>query len=362
MAQLFGREWGKEDILRHIGRISQVCGINQYEFLDGKARGMRAAEVRTGSGLVFTVLLDRAMDIGAAEYAGCPLSWNSCTGLCHPSYFLPIQNHWLDTFGGGLITTCGLSNVGIANMDNGKEHPLHGVITGIPAENVKVDYSWHGNNLDISIEGTVREASVFGPDLTLQRLIWTRMGERKIFIEDRVTNEGYHPCPIMFLYHINIGWPILDKESVLIIPSRNTIPRDAAAEEDMDRFASFQAPQKNYEEKVFFHEMIPDSAGNIQMAVINSSLESPCFGIYIKYPYKELPRFTQWKMIGEGVYVLGIEPGNCEVRGRAWEREKGTLQYVESGKSRTFHLEIGVITTPEEVSQISDQLEDLMKK
>jgi hypothetical protein len=66
-------------------------------------------------------------------------------------------------------------------------------------------------------------------------------------------------------------------------------------------------------------------------------------------------------MIGEGTYVLGVEPGNCSVLGRARERAEGTLQYLEPGKSLVFHLEIGVISSPEEMNQISDLVDNLLR-
>ena len=43
---------------------------------------MRALEFRTGAGLSFTVLADRAMDVGLAEIDGVPLSF--MTGWCTP--------------------------------------------------------------------------------------------------------------------------------------------------------------------------------------------------------------------------------------------------------------------------------------
>jgi hypothetical protein len=361
MVQLFGKEWKKEDLLSRIGRLSQVGGVSQFEYSDGKARGLRAAQIRTGSSLIFNVLIDRAMDIGAAEFSGYPLGWHSCTGLCHPSYFLPLKSHWLDSFGGGLLTTCGLTNVGRANQDQQKDLPLHGVISATPAENININYTWHGDNLDLSIEGIIRESSVFGPNLSLRRLIWTRLGEKKIFVEDVVTNEGGISSPLMFLYHTNIGWPIFDKDAFMIMPSRNVEIINAETEEEMEYFAFFRDPEKKATEKVYSHDLIPDSSGNIRLAVVNPNLGHPCFGVYLKYPFKELPRFTQWKMMAEGTYVLGLEPGNCGVRGRAAERANGTLEHLEPGQSRSFHLEIGVITTPEELSQISDLVEDLIK-
>ena len=57
---------------------------------------------------------------------------------------------------------------------------------------------------------------------------------------------------------------------------------------------------------------------------------------------KQLPVLVQWKMPGEGTYVLGIEPGNCRVGGRVAERERGTLAHLKPGESRTYELEFEV--------------------
>jgi hypothetical protein len=49
---------------------------------------------------------------------------------------------------------------------------------------------------------------------------------------------------------------------------------------------------------------------------------------------------VEWKMMGEGAYVVGLEPANCHVEGRCVERERGTLQILEPGESRRYRLEI----------------------
>ena len=41
--------------------------------------------------------------------------------------------------------------------------------------------------------------------------------------------------------------------------------------------------------------------------------------------------------------VTGIEPGNCSVLGRAWNRRHGTLETLAPGAVREFHLELGVL-------------------
>ncbi len=48
--------------------ISQVAGIKHYELRSGRAKGTEAFDVRTGAGLAFTVVKDRALDIAWASY------------------------------------------------------------------------------------------------------------------------------------------------------------------------------------------------------------------------------------------------------------------------------------------------------
>ncbi|MBI3963166.1 MAG: DUF4432 family protein [Deinococcus sp.] len=47
-------------------------------------------------------------------------------------------------------------------------------------------------------------------------------------------------------------------------------------------------------------------------------------------------------MMGQGDDVLGLEPANCYVEGRAKERERGTLQFLEPGEHRDFRLRMRV--------------------
>jgi hypothetical protein len=46
--------------------------------------------------------------------------------------------------------------------------------------------------------------------------------------------------------------------------------------------------------------------------------------------------------MGQGAYILGLEPGNCFVEGRSKDRARGTLQFLEPGESRDFQVEIAV--------------------
>src|SRR5664279_4674608 len=85
MPELFNSSFSPAELRRLTGTLDQLAGIRMVEYADGKARGMRAADVYTGTGFRFTVWLDRAMDIGPAEFAGKPLAW------LHPALGTPAQ-------------------------------------------------------------------------------------------------------------------------------------------------------------------------------------------------------------------------------------------------------------------------------
>jgi hypothetical protein len=55
------------------------------------------------------------------------------------------------------------------------------------------------------------------------------------------------------------------------------------------------------------------------------------------------PYLVQWKMMGEGTYVLGIEPANCPViGGRVAASEQGALPQLAPGETRLYCLEVEV--------------------
>ena len=148
----------------------------------------------------------------------------------------------------------------------------------------------------------------------------------------------------MILYHINVGYPVLDENAQFVAPSTKAIPRDADAEAGKDDWSRMQPPTEGFKAQVFFHEMEPAANGSVTAAVLNEEDGAIGLkGVYVRYFPAELPRFTQWKMMDQGAYVLGMEPGNAWVMGRDVERKEGRLQFLEPGEARRYRLEIGVV-------------------
>jgi len=368
MARLFGREMSRKEILRRVGDLSQLGGVRLLRLEDGPEAGVRAIDFRTGSGLNFTVLPDRGMDISWAEYKGMPLCWHSATGQVGPWFYEPEGFGWLRSFYGGLLVTCGLTYMGPPCEDPEAENPvssapccdtsriylgLHGRASNIPARNVKADGEWRGDEFLMWAEGRVREAIVFGEVLELRRRVEAFLGERRLFVRDFVENVGYVKAPLMILYHINLGFPVLEEGSRLLAPVEGVEPRDEEARRGLEEFDRFSGPVGGFREQVYFLELRPDPEGFVKVALVNERLG---LGVYVKYRKEQLPKFVEWKMMGEGVYVVGVEPANSLVLGRAEVRRRGELDILSPGERREFELEIGVLDGLDEIREFEASL------
>jgi hypothetical protein len=248
---------------------------------------------------------------------------------------------WLRTFQGGLFVTCGLDQFGAPSNDAGEELGLHGRIGNTPARAVCYGGRWIDDTMyELRVAGEVRQARMFGENLVLRREILTALGSNTIRIHDTVTNEGFDRQPHMILYHFNLGFPLIGETARLHLPVEHTTPRDPAAEAGLATWHAFEPPTAGYQEQVFRHAVRAESDGRVHIAVSN-----PEAGLLLRLRYwkEELPELFQWKMMGEGTYVLGIEPANSSgIEGRRAARDRGDLPYLEPGESRTYRLEVEV--------------------
>ena len=202
---------------------------------------------------------------------------------------------------------------------------MHGSISNTPAENVTWSEHWEGDDCLLTVSGNVREASVFGPNLLLDRTISTSLKSASFAIHDVVENQGRTESPLMVLYHFNFGFPLLTERSTIYSSSSMVEPSDDFAAQSKDKWDVFEAPSPTIAERVYYHTMEPDSAGMVTVVLVSDNAKCD-FGISLRYDKKTLPEFTEWKMTGTNHFVLGLEPGNCRTKGRATERERGALK------------------------------------
>ena len=200
----------KSFLRARLGDMSQLAGVRRSFLMDGRARMVEVLDFDNGSGLQFTVLPGRGMDIAWAKYRGIPLCFMTKAGVASPESYDPQGMGWLWNFFGGLLTTCGLSNVGDPCEDERPElgpvhHGLHGRLSDTAAANVGWSAAWVDGAYRLNATGQMREGVLHGQNLSLTRTIETRLGDNALHLTDVIENQGFTPEEVMILYHINIG-------------------------------------------------------------------------------------------------------------------------------------------------------------
>lgn len=344
MANFFGIEIDKNDLLQRVSSMSQIAGTRLFEYVGGKADGVRAVDVRAGD-LNFTVLLDRGMDVANTEYRGIPVAWMSKMGIHTPSFFENQSEQFLRSFAGGLLTTCGLSQVGEPCVENGDFLGLHGRISHSPAEKSSIDEYWEDEDYVIKVSGQAREAMLYKENLVLKREVICKYGVPKIFIHDVIENEGYQESPFMIMYHINFGFPITSEYSKIYTSSSEVTAYVTRSQEGGGDYENIREPIPGYTYECFEHKM-PKEKDTVYAAIINERIE---LGVYLKFSPKELPVFSQWKMIGQQDYVVAFEPANTLPIGRVEAKKKNLLYMLKPKEKYEINLEFGFIQGKENI-------------
>jgi len=348
MPELFGTRYSRAELLRRIGRLEQAAGVRLVTLGDGQGRGVRVLEFRTGSGFAFDVVADRSFDIGRCELGGQPLSWLSAAGAVAPWYYEPAEWGWFRSWGGGMVVTCGLDHTLVPDEDTAAHfnqphvrttvrYGLHGRVGGLPARLAGYGERWDGDECVLWAEGEVHQSAVFGESLLLRRRVEARVGASAFEIHDVVENVGHTPSSHMFLYHCNVGFPVVDESSELLVPSRRTTTDYGVP---VEGYQIMSAPLRGATEACFEHELIAEPGGTVPAALVN---RSRALGVYQVFRIAQLPHHTVWRMMGEGTYALALEPSTNRDAGRPDARQRGELQWLEPGEARRYDLEIGAL-------------------
>jgi len=360
VTQLWNESFARRDLLRRIGDLSQVAGVRLLTLGDGIERGVRIVEFRTGTGFSFEVLIDRAFDIGRCELSGKAIGWQSGAGYAGPWYYEPEGLGWLRHWGGGLVTTCGLDHALFMAEDTAEHYHyaakntetfgLHGRVSYRPAKLLAYGERWDGDECTLYAEGEVLQAAVFGERLRLRRRIEAKVGESCLTIHDQVENVGWDPTPHMYLYHVNIGFPVVDAGAELLVPTRSVNPR---GDYSSDGYRTLDAPEPAHYERVYEHDVIAESDGNVPVAIVNRDRG---IGAYEVFNLNQLPVHFVWRMLGEGTYVVGIEPCTNHTAGRLDARDKGELIILQPGESRAYDLELGALDGSEAIDAFASRI------
>ena len=344
------------DFLNKLSNIHQWGGIETSVLDNGAGKGVRIAWFNTGSGLRFKVIIDRGLDIGDAFHNENSLAWISHLGVTPPQPSFDQGMDWLKNFGGGLLTTCGLSHTGQPDEDEFGKRGLHGNYSNLPAEIICIQQpDPHSGNLTFSLTGIVKETSVFGHHLELKRTISCTLGKSEILIHDEVINRGNLPAPHMMLYHINCGWPLIDKGTDIFwsgdwepvsYPEGNTIFKEG---NDFKKCPDPLTTHNGAGEDVAFINPQADENGMCNSGFINDKID---LGFIIEFNKKELPWLTNWQHWGKNEYVCALEPGTNPPMGQKKARSQGVLINLAPGEKRRYTVKLKVIKGKEALNQL----------
>jgi len=292
-------------MLEKIGSPEQVCLAQRVQITDGRGNGARQIIVANGK-LNLVLSESNALDILRLWHGGTNIGFVSKNGL----YTGPAD--FLGSFPAGMLYTCGLDAIG------GIEgHPVHGRLHSIPAEIRKIAADENG----VEIVAEIHDTALFGQNLVLTRTFTTTAGSDEIKIVDRLENRAFRDEKYCMLYHVNVGYPVVDEGARIVGNFVKSIARTPWAKHEMPTMLKVEAPLPNLEETCYFHQT-KDGV----MAV-----ENPRVGK--RFTVKtSLRKFVQWKSRASGDFVIGLEPCTC------WLDEHMKYSILSPGQSVTHTL------------------------
>lgn len=361
MVELYGGQRSRRDLAAHAGSFSQFAGVRLMTLGDGVERGIRMLEFRSGTGLRFTVLIDRAFDIAECDYRGMAIGWNSPSGFKHPG-LLEYEGEgglaWMRAFS-GLMITCGLDHIlfmydepaghFVYGPRKTVSHSLHGRVATIPATLNGYGERWDGDELYLWAEGSVMQGTVFGEHLEMIRRIEIKAGTNDIRISDRVINRGFYRTPHMFCYHINVGHPVLAEGSRYVAPVKDVVWAAHAGADYRKQgvgYRSMPKPRLNFHEQVWQHEMATEANGEVPVMLVNDALG---IGFEVITHKDQFPCMYEWQNLQSGQYALGIEPSTNHVFGKKYADEHGELIWLEHGDERHYDTVFRILGSKEDI-------------
>lgn len=330
-----------QEKLAYIGDLDQLISLKESVLSGGFQDGVRVMEVANGGNLSATVLPDRCMDLYQVRYKGKNLNYLAPCGIMAPSFYDARGTQWLRNFFVGMLTTCGLQHFGSPMVsDSGEELGLHGRIANTPAENVRYERGVRGETPTLTLEGTMREARIFGENLTLHRALEFEHETDTIVLRDTVTNHGFGPRQFVYALHLNYGYPLLEEGTKLLLDSEEVTPREANAAKYLDSWQQIEAPAYPYPERCYFHKLRADADGMTGYTLFN---EARGIGVNVRYEASQLPFFCEWKMLGKGEYVLGLEPMNVFLDGPKVDQPGCEAPILAPGEAKTYTVRLNFI-------------------
>lgn len=286
--------------------------IRRYTLTDGKENGLKVVEMDNG---IIRVKLNesKGLDMMQLFHKGANVSFVSKNG------FTSRELPFLKRFEGGMVYTCGLDSVG------GREgFELHGTYHNIPAKITNITES--DEILEVCAE--IEDTALFGKNLLMKRVVSLYADDDKVNVEDTLINKGTKAEDYCLLYHINVGYPMLDAGVEVVADASEIIPRSECSRLHLDDCKVIPAPVENEEERCYY---LKNNKNSVE--VINRKLGKK---MTLTYSKETLPCFVEWVSPVLHDYALGIEPATTFLD------DKFTYNSIDKGSEVKFSFSISV--------------------
>lgn len=347
------------DAVRY-GSIHQIGGMTtatlDFPGVGGVTQGTRVALVNTGSGLRFTVNLDRGGDIIDASFNSHGLAYLTPNGFTPGGFAYTKKHDWLQSWQGGLVTTCGPRFTGHQREEDGETVGLHGFHHNLPAAvEMVLNPDPPRGRQEMLLSMVIRESRMFGPVIETRRQIQCVLGEPLIIIHDQVTNRGNQPSVHSWLYHCNFGFPLLDQGARMIYrgvkdTTWNIDPVAGKKMQDIyDNVKNILPPQRSHSGeggRLIIVEPVAARDGLCHVGIVNRRLGGEGLAVELIYDPSQLPRLANWQHLAPaGSYVTGLEPFAGTLMGKANDKHPAAAIFLEPGETRRYQLTLKVHST-----------------
>ena len=295
-----------------ISNLAQIVSLRRYTLTEGAEKGLDVIDCDNGK-LRFLLNVDKACDVMQLYHEGKNVSFLS------KNAFTKREAPFLNRFEGGMLYTCGLDSVG------GREgYELHGTFHNIPARITRAECDENG----IVVEATIHDTALFGKNLVLRRKISSAIGSDSVAVEDTLINEGSRDEDYCLLYHINLGYPMLDEGATLLSDVESYVPRNDWARVNESSMYEMTLPEDNREECCYFLKLREP-----KVSLVNPKIHKR---FTLTYSAQTLPHFVEWKSMASGDYALGLEPCTTELDDRFVYRT------IRKNESVSFRIQLAV--------------------
>ena len=283
----FKKKRGVNKIMMKNGKVNhslQTAYIRRYTLTDGTESGLKVIEMNNGA---IRLLLNesKGLDIMQLWHRGTNISFVSKNGFTQRE--LPFATR----FEGGMLYTCGIDSIG------GREgYETHGTYHNTPSKIIQTVC----NESILQVVAEIEDTCLFGRNLLIQRTITLPIDREEVTVEDVLINRGTKEENYCLLYHVNLGYPMLDEGAEIVGDFGDIVPRTKKSQECIKERNIFSQAKDNEEESCYFMEDYGET-----VSVLNRKIGKR---FDLQYSKDTLPCFIQWNSPASQDYALGLEP------------------------------------------------------